>query len=121
VTHKPEPIAALEAALAKAHADLEFAAGLYRASNERRLAAEAALDDLRPRLAAAEGEAERVKSDREYIIGWNDGFAHVHGPLRFPTMLRKMWSGREVQAWLDAQRIEAAREAAADDDPLLPE
>lgn len=23
-------------------------------------------------------------------------------PLRFPTMLRKMWSGGEVQAWLDA-------------------
>lgn len=21
---------------------------------------------------------------------------------RFPTMLRKMWSGREVQAWIDA-------------------
>ena len=23
--------------------------------------------------------------------------------LRFPTMLRKMWSGGEVQAWLDGQ------------------
>jgi hypothetical protein len=28
--------------------------------------------------------------------------APAHDMLRFPTMLRKMWSGREVQEWLDA-------------------
>jgi hypothetical protein len=70
-------------------------------------------------LSTLAAEVERVKSDREYVIGWNDGFDHVHGPLRFPTMLRKMWSGGEVQAWLDAQRIEAARLAAADEGSAL--
>ena len=25
-------------------------------------------------------------------------------PLQFPAMLRKMWTGGEVQAWLDTQR-----------------
>jgi len=39
--------------------------------------------------------------------------AQVISGLRFPTMLRKMWSGGEVQAWLeeqaDAHRARAAR------------
>lgn len=100
---------------------------------EEDLAAEASLDLWRNRASTAESErdellrekerlgaeVERVSSDRQYVIGWNDGFAHVNGPLRFPTMLRKMWSGGEVQAWLDAQRIEAAREAAADEGSAL--
>jgi hypothetical protein len=58
---------------------------------------------------------EKVISDRPYITGWNAGFEYVHGPLRFPTMLRKMWSGAEVQDWLNTQRIEAARQIAADE------
>lgn len=73
------------------------------------------LDDSADLIARQAAELERHASDRQYIVGWNAGFEHVHGPLRFPTMLRKMWSGGEVQAWLDAQRVEAARQAAADE------
>lgn len=34
--------------------------------------------------------------------------------LRFPTMLRKMWSGQEVQKWID-EKIAAAQEGAKDE------
>jgi len=77
------------------------------------------IEALEAALAKAVAEVERVQSDREYVIGWNAGFEHVNGPLRFPTMLRKMWSGSEVQVWLDEQRIEAARQAAADEGSAL--
>lgn len=107
-----EMLASLEAHLLVVHDALTTA--------DASMTAQAAeLASLRERLAKAEGEIERLTSDRQYIVGWNDGFAHVNGPLRFPTMLRKMWSGGEVQAWLDAQRIEAAREAAADEGSAL--
>lgn len=33
--------------------------------------------------------------------------------LRFPTMLRKMWSGGEVQAWLDEQAPACSMDDAA--------
>ena len=53
-------------------------------------------------LAALRAEVERVRSDREFVIGWNDGWQEaIKQNLRFPTMLRKMWSGGEVQAWID--------------------
>ena len=41
--------------------------------------------------------------------------------LKFPTMLRKMWSGGEVQAWIDARlaEIEGAAPAAPRDDAWL--
>lgn len=37
--------------------------------------------------------------------------ADVIASLRFPTMLRKMWSGGEVQQWLDEQAAEWRRRA----------
>ena len=59
-------------------------------------------------LAALRAEVERVRSDREFIIGWNDGWQEaIKQNLRFPTMLRKMWSGGEVQAWIDKAMAEA--------------
>jgi len=82
-----------------------------------RLAAKSAPSPSQPALNLARELEEanaiiaRLTSDREYVVGWNAGFEHVHGPLRFPTKLRKMWSGSEVQKWLDEQRIEAARTA----------
>ena len=59
----------------------------------------------------------RHREDREYVIGWNDGFDHALTKivaLQFPTMLRKMWSGSEVQAWLDA-RVKEARAALTEE------
>ena len=59
-------------------------------------------------LAALRGEVERIKSDREYIIGFNHGWEEaVAQTLTFPAMLRKMWSGGEVQAWIDKAMSEA--------------
>lgn len=69
---------------------------------------------------AAYRKADRILSalsatpkpvEREYFIGWNDGFEAAAGPLKFPTMLRKMWSGAEVQAWIDEQRAAALSSA----------
>ncbi len=37
--------------------------------------------------------------------------AEVIGSLSFPTMLRKMWSGGEVQQWLKEQAAEKRRQA----------
>lgn len=37
--------------------------------------------------------------------------ADLIGSLRFPTMLRKMWSGGDVQQWLDEQADEYRRQA----------
>lgn len=56
-------------------------------------------------------QVERVTSDREYIIGFNAGWSEaVAQNLQFPTMLRKMWSGSEVQRWID-DAMAAARSA----------
>lgn len=62
-------------------------------------------------ITALEAENKRLREERErfldspeYINGWNDGFEHVTSEdLRFPTMIRKMWSGGEVQDWLDKE------------------
>lgn len=73
-------------------------------------AKDAEISRLRSCIEALNAEIERLKSDREYIIGWNDGFEHALGEtikLQFPTMLRKMWSGAEVQKWLDDKIAEA--------------
>lgn len=46
-----------------------------------------------------------IKADLPYVMGWGEGFDHAFSEtLRFPTMLRKMWSGSEIQSWLDEQR-----------------
>lgn len=36
-----------------------------------------------------------------YMSGYHDGKKPQRTKVVFPTMLRKMWSGSEVQAWLD--------------------
>ena len=62
-------------------------------------------------------EVARVKSDREYVIGFNDGWDEaIKQNLRFPTMLRKMWAGQEVQKWIDDEmtRIRASLDLATD-------
>lgn len=41
--------------------------------------------------------------------------AETIASLAFPTMLRKMWSGGEVQQWLNDQALELSRQAEADD------
>ena len=52
-------------------------------------------------------EAERnLESEREanaILTAELDEMKKHPTPLQFPTMLRKMWSGTEVQGWLDAQ------------------
>lgn len=66
--------------------------------------AEAALTACRAEMGGALTEIERIRSDREYVIGWNDGFEHagtMPATLQFPVMLRKMWSGGDVQKWID--------------------
>lgn len=74
---------------------------------------EAELAALRARAEKAEREADRVREDDGYGIGWNSGFEHAIKEtlnLNFPTMLRKMWSGGEVQSWID-EKVAIARAA----------
>jgi hypothetical protein len=51
-----------------------------------------------------EVEALRATSDREREL-----IANAIADLRFPVMLRRMWSGGDVQAWL-AEQAEAMRD-----------
>jgi hypothetical protein len=46
------------------------------------------------------------KLENGYVIGWNSGWDEAFQRLKFPTMLRKMWSGGDVQRWLDERREE---------------
>lgn len=69
--------------------------------------AAAALTAAEARIKMLEAKVARVQSDREYIIGWNAGWDEAaEQTLTFPTMLRKMWSGGEVQKWIDQQMSE---------------
>jgi hypothetical protein len=36
-----------------------------------------------------------------YDVPTHGGYPDHRPAPRFPTMLRKMWTGREVQAWID--------------------
>lgn len=54
----------------------------------------------------ARQEVADLRKDQGYIIGWNSGWDEAFSRLRFPTMLRKMWSGGEVQRWLDEHKAE---------------
>lgn len=71
-----------------------------------------ALTAAQARIRELEAEVARVRSDREYIIGFNAGWDEAaEQTLLFPTMLRKMWSGDEVQKWID-QRMDELRARA---------
>lgn len=90
-------VAVIATALAAKNAELE------RRDMQLEASAKVALE-LSAQLAEANKALERHRSERSYVVGWNDGFAHATSEdLKFPTMLRKMWSGGEVQAWLDEQ------------------
>lgn len=66
-----------------------------------------ALTAAEARVELLEAEVARIQSDREYIIGFNAGWDEAaEQTLTFPTMLRKMWSGGEVQKWIDQQMSE---------------
>lgn len=97
-------LAAKDAELA-AERDLRIAAENDRDRFiEGKVLAEHQRDTALAQLAEANKALERHRSERSYVVGWNDGFAHAASEdLKFPTMLRKMWSGGEVQAWLDEQ------------------
>ena len=69
----------------------------------------ALLDERDAAIARAEkakGEIAHYHQDTGYVLGWNAGWDEAFGRLKFPTMLRKMWSGGEVQRWLDEQKAE---------------
>jgi len=70
------------------------------------LALYAELDAAIARAEKAEGEITHYRQDTGYVLGWNAGWDEAFGRLKFPTMLRKMWSGGEVQRWLDEQKAE---------------
>ena len=54
----------------------------------------------------ARAEIADSKLENGYVIGWNAGWDEAFQRLKFPTMLRKMWSGGEVQRWFDERRAE---------------
>jgi hypothetical protein len=54
----------------------------------------------------ARAEIADSKLENGYFIGWNSGWDEAFQRLKFPIMLRKMWSGGEVQRWLDERRAE---------------
>ena len=65
------------------------------------------------RVQELEKELERLRSDREFVVGFNEGWhAAIEQNFQFPTMLRKMWSGSEVQGWINKQ-FQSALEARA--------
>lgn len=91
----------MASALMRINANYELAPGIH--SDIRNAAA------LIRQQAA---EIERLKSEREYIVGFNDGWDDLAAQLRFPVMLRKMWSGSEVQKWIDQATARSAMEAS---------
>jgi hypothetical protein len=65
------------------------------------------IDRLRTALATAEAALEDIRQDLPYVMGFNAGFDHAMDEtlqMQFPTMLRKMWLGGEVQKWLDEKK-----------------
>jgi hypothetical protein len=64
------------------------------------------IDALRARVEELKAEIADGKQENGYIIGWNSGWDEAFARLKFPTMLRKMWSGGEVQSWLDDRKRE---------------
>ena len=76
---------------------------------EHALAAkDAEIERLTKERDEARAEIEDGKLENGYVIGWNSGWDEAFQRLKFPTMLRKMWSGGEVQRWLDERRAEQA-------------
>jgi hypothetical protein len=78
-----------------------------------RLASAATIAADKAEIARLRGEVTRLCCDREYIVGWTAGFDHAVetlANLQFPTALRKMWSGGEVQDWLN-RAVKEARAA----------
>lgn len=65
---------------------------------------------LKARVEELEAELNRLNEDLLFVMGWNEGFEHALTETvnwQFPTMLRKMWSGGEVQKWVDERKVEA--------------
>jgi hypothetical protein len=74
------------------------------------------IDTLTARVGELERQIRDHHSDLPYVMGWNSGFDHAVKELfklKFPTMPRKMWSGSEVQGWIDNQTADLRRAAAA--------
>ena len=74
------------------------------------------LRNLAARITDLEAKLREIRQDMPYVMGWNAGFDHALNEtikLKFPTMLRKMWSGREVAEWLNKAQDKARRAAAA--------
>lgn len=46
-------------------------------------------------------EEDNLNTELSHIYNNKEKFENFINSLRFPTMLRKQWSGREVQEWLD--------------------
>lgn len=98
-------IAALESERDEAKSGRAKALDLLDASVKQTSTANAALTVARAEIAVLREDVKRVQSDREYIIGFNAGWDEAINMnlAPFPTMLRKLWSGHEVQQWIDSQ------------------
>jgi len=81
-------------------------------ADEANIEIDAATTALRQAIAELESQEPVVTKNEKGLtlhIGWNNFSVgtklYAHPPQRtlvvFPAMLRKMWSGGEVQAWLD--------------------
>ena len=82
---------------AKLHSDM--------AIHDRLIAWAEGIEGVLARAEKAEAHIAEYKTEREYIHGFNAGFDEAKEQMKlppFPTMLRKMWSGQEVQQWIDA-------------------
>jgi hypothetical protein len=75
-------------------------------------AAREAVPALLARVRELEADLKNIQQDLPYVMGWNAGFDHALKEtlkLQFPKMLRKMWSGGEVQKWIDEAKATARR------------
>lgn len=72
-----------------------------------------AADEIVRLTAENERLRQKIKdltSDLLFVTGWNAGFEHAIQEalnLKFPAHIRKMWSGDEVQKWIDHKTSEA--------------
>lgn len=69
------------------------------------------LDDVKAGIPARDAEIEALRKEIETLQSALDQPQR----LIFPTMLRKMWSGSEVQAWLDDELAKLTKSSSQQD------
>jgi hypothetical protein len=100
------PLPSIESDLARGPGNDVFCAEVAQGVVTTLAAKDAEIARLTKERDEARAEIADSKLENGYVIGWNSGWDEAFQRLKFPTMLRKMWSGGDVQRWLDERRAE---------------